>query len=355
MASRLTQLRLHAQAIADARFDTPADVVRGLVAMQAQDYLGALWAVGLRMRAVSEAAIEQAIAERRIVRTWPMRGTLHFVAAEDVRWLLALLTPRVIALNAARIERDFGLDAAMLKRCRRVVEKALAGKALTRNALYAALDAGGIASAEQRGLHIIGRLAQDGLVCIGPRAGKQPTFVLLDEWLPPAPRRTREDALAELARRYFTSRGPATAQDFAWWSSLTVKDAQAGIALAQAQLAREVIDGTTYWLSPSATALRGTNAIYLLPPFDEYLVAYKDRSALYGSDVSRQVIGINGLVNASIVSKGRVVGLWKRRLQAAAVAIATQPFAALNRTESAAVATATRRYAAFLGLPVANA
>jgi len=352
MASRLAQLRLSAQAIVDARFDAPADVVRWLVAMQAQDYYGALWAVGLRMRAAREAAVEQAIAERRIVRTWPMRGTLHFVAAEDTRWMLELLTPRVIALNAARIERDFGLDAAVLKRCRRVVEKALRGKALTRSELYAALDAGRIASAEQRGIHVTGRLAQEGLICLGPRAGKQPTFVLLDEWLPAVPRKTREEALAELAQRYFRSRGPATAQDFAWWSGLTVKDAQAGIALAQSQLAQDVINGTTYWLSPSAATPRSTNAIHLLPPFDEYLVAYKDRSAALDPSLGRQVIGINGLVNASIIRDGHVAGVWKRTLQKQSVAVLPSLFSPLPRAHHQALARTAKQYGAFLGLPV---
>lgn len=352
MASHLTQHRLAAQAIADARFDTPADVVRWLVAMQAQDYYGALWAVGLRMRGASEAVVEQAIAERRIVRTWPMRGTLHFVAAEDVRWMLELLTPRVIALNAARIERDFGLDAALLKRCRRVVTKALAGgEVLTRSALYAALDAGGIASAGQRGLHVTGRLAQEGLICLGPRAGKQPTFVLLDEWLPTTPRKTREEALAELALRYFCSHGPATAQDFAWWSGLTVKDAQAGVALARSQLAHETIDGATYWSAPTVTASH-SSAIHLLPPFDEYLVGYKDRSAALDPALGRQVIGINGLVNASIVRDGRVAGVWKRTLQKTSVAIATELFLPLPKAHRPALARTAKRYGAFLGWPV---
>ncbi|MCI4567915.1 winged helix DNA-binding domain-containing protein [Lysobacter sp. CFH 32150] len=349
----LLKHRLHAQGIATARFDTPADVVRWLVAMQAQDYYGALWAVGLRMRAASEAVIEQAIAERRIVRTWPMRGTLHFVAAEDARWMLELLTPRVIALNAARIERDFGLDAAMLTRCRRIVGKALAGgKALTRGALYAALDEGGVSCAEQRGIHVTGRLAQEGLICLGPRAGKQPTFVLLDEWLPAVPRKTREEALAELAHRYFRSRGPATAQDFAWWSNLTVKDAQAGIALAQSRLVRDVVDGSTYWLSPDATPSHKSSAIHLLPPFDEYLVAYKDRSAALDTSLGRQVIGINGLVNASIIRDGRVAGVWKRAVQKQSVMVLPNLFASLPRAQHQALARTTKQYGAFLGLPV---
>lgn len=352
----LARQRLRQQAITDPRFAAPADVVRWFGAMQAQDYLGALWAVGLRMQAATEAMVEAAIADRSIVRTWPMRGTLHFVAAEDVRWMQGLLTPRVIARDRARIERDFGLDAATLKCCRRIVGKALAaGTPMTRSALYAALDAGGIASAGQRGLHVTGRLAHEGLLCLGPRAGKQPTFVLLDAWLPATPHKAHDEALAELARRYFGSHGPATAQDFAWWSGLTVKDAQAGIALAQAHLASDSIDGATYWWSSDALQPAAANSVHLLPPFDEYLVAYKNRSAALDAAHGRQVIGINGLVNASIVVDGRVVGTWKRSVGKDAVML-TPTFlmpaglASIKRSGAAAVKREARRYGSFLGM-----
>ena len=345
--------RLQRQAITDPRFATPADVVRWFGAMQAQDYLGALWAVGLRMAGATQAIVEQAIADRDIVRTWPMRGTLHFVAAEDVRWMQGLLAPRVIARDRARIERDFGLDAATLKRCRRIVDKALAdGTPMTRSALYAALDAGGIASAGQRGLHVTGRLAHEGVLCLGPRAGKQPTFVLLEAWLPATPHRTRDEALAELARRYFGSHGPATAHDFAWWSGLTVKDAQAGIALAQAHLVRDDSAGIASWRMDDTLQPAAADSVHLLPPFDEYLVGYKDRSAALDPAFGRQVIGINGLVNASIVVDGRVVGTWKRSVGNQAVTIAPvfltpRP---IKRGGAPAIKREARRYGVFLGV-----
>ncbi len=347
----IARLRLRQQAIADPRFDTPADVVRWFGAMQAQDYQGALWAVGLRMRAATQATVERAIADRSIVRTWPMRGTLHLVAAEDVRWMQALLAPRVIDRDRARIERDFGLDAATLKRCRRIVGKALAdGTPMTRSGLYAALDAGGIASAGQRGLHVTGRLAHEGLLCLGPRAERQPTFVLLDAWLPATPQKTRDEALAELARRYFGGHGPATAQDLAWWSGLTVKDAQAGIALAHAHLVREDNAGIAYWRSSDAMEPAAVGSVHLLPPFDEYLVGYKDRSAALDPAFGREVIGINGLVNASIVVDGRVVGTWKRSVGKDAVTIAPRLLAPTKRGGATAIKRAAARYGVFLGV-----
>ena len=330
--------------------------MRWLGAIQAQDYFGSLWAVGLRMQHASEASVEQAIADRHIVRTWPMRGTLHLVCAADVRWMQQLLTPRVLAGNAARIEREYGLDEPAFKRCRKVVEKALRdGVPVTRNALYQALDDAGIATAQQRGIHITGQLAQEGLICGGPREGRQPTFVLLDAWLPAMPSKSRDEALADLALRYVNSRGPATAQDFAWWSGLTVKDAQAAIASVQSRLRQETIDGKVFWLSPDA-AFDGTprKSVHLLPPFDEYLVGYRDRSAAVDPAFNRAVIAINGLVNASIVVDGRIVGLWRRSLGKDRVDITLISFRSLNKGERAAIEIVAKRYGRFIGKAVST-
>src|SRR5689334_3710438 len=200
----LSQRRLRNQYINGSRLEGPAEVVRALGAVQAQDYYSALWAIGLRLRGVCEAEVEQAIVERRIVRTWPMRGTLHFVAAEDVRWLTELLAPRILLRNAARLLRDFAIDRPVIKRASKIVQAALrGGSALTRAALYEQLDASGIETGQQRGMHILWWLAHDGLICCGPRAGKQHTFVLLDEWVPGPSSLTRDEALALLAQRYF--------------------------------------------------------------------------------------------------------------------------------------------------------
>lgn len=352
----VTQQRLLRQGIADARFATPLDTVSWLLAVQAQDYSAALWAVGLRMRDGSEAEVERGIAERKLIRTWPMRGTLHLVAADDVRWLLELLAPRVIASRSAMVARHFGLDAATLKRCRRVVSHALRdGKPMRRDRLYAALDAAGIASSQMRGVHITGHLAMEGLICGGPRDGRQPTFVLLDAWAPHARSKPRDASLAELALRYFASRGPATAQDLAWWSGLTVKNASAAIALAGAGLVQETIDGKAYWHAAS-TMPKGDGkpaaSVHLLPPFDEYLVGYRDRSAALDSEHNRTVVAINGLFNASVVVDGRIAGLWKRNVGKTSIAPEWQPFRPLPKSRLPALRAAAKRYGAFVGMPV---
>ena len=346
--------RLINQRIARTSFESPADVVRWLGAVQAQDFLGALWAVGLRMRSAIEDDVEKALADRTIVRTWPMRGTLHFVAAADVRWMLELLTPRVVAASTRRLQQELELDDAVLARSRKVCVKALqGGRQLSRKAMYEALEAAGIAATGQRGLHILWRLAQEGLLCFGARAGKQQTFVLLDEWIPDARRLDRDEALAELARRYFISHGPATVQDFTWWSGLAATDALAGLESVKSDLVYEVIDGQTYWLSPSMpTAGDASPAAYLLPAYDEYTVAYKDRSAVLDPKDARRADSGSGIFHPIMVLDGKVVGTWKRALQRGSAAITLRPFTVLKKTEKKAFSEATRQYGAFLGLPV---
>jgi hypothetical protein len=351
----IARWRLHNQHIAQAPFEKPGDVVRWLGTVQAQDYLGSLWAVGLRMRQAAESAVEQAIADRTIIRTWPMRGTLHFVAPEDVRWMLKLLTPRVIARNKSRLLRQFDLDDATIARSKDVVVNALrGGRHLTRSALYKVLEAAHIPAVGQRGLHISWWLAQEGSICFGARQGKQPTFVLLDEWVPAARTLERDEALAELARRYFVSHGPATVQDFAWWSGLAAADARAGLEMVKPHLAHETVDGRTYWLSPVAPAVQtGPPRAYLLPAYDEYMVGYTDRSAALDRVQAQGVTPSNAAVlGPTIVVDGKVVGTWKRTFGKGSVVVAPELVVSLAEAEAQAFAAATRHYGGFLGLPV---
>jgi hypothetical protein len=354
-SSDIARLRLHTQRIAGAGFEKPGDVVAWLGAVQAQDYLGALWAVGLRMRNAVEADIEQALADRTIIRTWPMRGTLHFVASADIRWMLELLTPRVVANNAQLLLRRFDLDEGAFARSKELFARALqGGRRLTRNAMYAVLEAGGV-SASQRGRHILWRLAQDGFICFGAREGKQQTFALLDEWAPRSKRMARDESLAEIAKRYFTSHGPATLRDFAWWSGLTMADATAGLEMAKRSLAQENINGQTYWLASSIPPTNDSSpTAYMLPAFDEYTVAYKDRSAALDPAFGKQANSGNGIIYPTIVVDGQVVGTWKRTLKKNSLAISPSPFTKLKRAETRAISEAASHYGKFLGASVVS-
>lgn len=349
---RLTAMRLHHQGIASPQAATVADTVARLGAVQAQDYHAALWAVGLRTAGASEADVEAAIARGEIIRTWPMRGTLHLLTAADVRWMLALMASRVIALDAARQQREYGLDQRLAGLCADVLSRALeGGRRLTRSALYEVLETAGIATGQQRGLHILGLLAQQGVLCQGPREGRQPTFALLREWAPQSRDLPREQALTELALRYFRSRGPATVQDFSNWSGLTVTDARRGLQAAAQQLQKTSLDGRDYWFGADAEP-HPAPAVHLLPAFDEYLIAYKDRSAALDPAIARQVIGVNGLYNPVIVIDGRVAATWKRSIGRESVALELQPLRTLKRTELRAIGDCVRRYGQFLGKPV---
>ncbi|HEX5084114.1 MAG TPA: winged helix DNA-binding domain-containing protein [Blastocatellia bacterium] len=349
--SDIARLRLHNQRISASMFRRPADAVAWLGAVQAQDYLGALWAVGLRLRNAVEADIEQALADRKIIRTWPMRGTLHFVAAADARWMLELLTPRIVANIAQTFLRQFDLDERAFARSKELFVRALqGGKRLARTAMYKVLEEGGVSTAGQRGRHILWRMAQDGVICFGSREGRQQTFALLDEWAPKAKRLSRDESLAEITKRYFTSRGPATLQDFMWWSGLTKADASAGLEMAKRSLVRETFNGQPYWLASSTPETKDPPpSAYLLPAFDEYTVAYKDRGAVLDPAYTKQANPGNGVLSPVIVIGGRVVGTWKRTLKKDSLAISQSHFAKLKRIEAQAITEAASRYGKFLG------
>jgi hypothetical protein len=357
--ARIGHARLYSQQISAPRATTPAAVVAWLGAMQAQDYLGVLWAIGLRMAPevrATEALVEAAIADRSIVRTWPLRGTLHLVAAADIRWILELLGPRSIAQSASRL-RELGIDEQALVQSRGVVESTLAGgQCLTREELFARLQAAGVATTGQRGVYILSTLSHQGVLCFAARRARQFTFALLDEWLLPSPRMARDEALVELARRYFQSHGPATVQDFARWAGLTLGDARAGLDGATPGLVREIAHSAEYWMDSRSAALLGESpverpVVHLLPGFDEFLLGYADREAVVERDDEERYIhpGGNGIFFGTVVARGRVIGTWKRTLKARSVRVAVDLFAELETAEEEAVEAAANRYGAYLG------
>ena len=345
----LLRTRLVNQQIAAQQFKTPGEIVKWLGAVQAQDYLGALWAVGCRLRNAKEKDIEKAIADKNIVRTWPMRGTLHFVAPEDAKWMLQLLTPRVIARAAGEYKRS-GLDKKVFDKSRKVLIKTLqGGKQLERSEMYRVLEEAKIDTSNTRGLHILGLLAQEGIICFGPRRGKQQSFVLLDEWIPDSKLLKGDEALAELTKRYFTGHGPASIQDFVWWSGLTVIEAKKGLELVKKNFVEEEINGQSYWMTQ--TIARGkTSGTYLLPCFDEYLVGYKDRSAALEILHTKKVFTINGIFNPVVIINGQVVATWKRSFVKKEVLIQIQSFRALSPIQKLSIEKATKKYSRFIGM-----
>lgn len=273
-------LRLRNQHLIGDKFGSASEVVGWLGAVQAQDYAGARWALAQRMKRAVDAEIERAFDAGEILRTHVLRPTWHFVLPADIRFLLALSAPRVRTLMRT-YDVKLELDRAVLDRSQQLLARALTGgEHRTRSELARALEQGGITATGQRLGHIMMHAELDALVCSGPRRGKQFTYALLSERAPGARSMTREQALAELTRRYFTSHGPALPQDFAWWSGLTLEDARAGLALASEALSELVVDGRTYHHAGSARPPRpATSVVHLLPNYDEHVIAYRERNA----------------------------------------------------------------------------
>jgi hypothetical protein len=331
--------RLHAQQIASPRLATPAEVVGWMGAVQAQDYLASLWAVGLRMPGATEAIVEAAIEDGSIVRIHALRGTWQYIARDDVRWMLALVGRRLSAGAAAR-HRQLGLDDATLARgIDLLAAHVRGGRHATRAELATALGGVGIDSSGQRLIHMLAHAELTGVLCSAPRRGKQVTFAAFDERIPAAPALDRVAAAAELARRFVQARAPATVEDFAWWSGLPLGEARPAFAAATPPAA-------------PPRSRRRTPRAYLLPAFDEYLIGYADRSAVLAA---RDVVKINaggGMLNAIVVVDGRVAGTWRRTFEKTGVVVTLAPVRALSAAERSAIDDAADRYGAFLGAPV---
>jgi hypothetical protein len=350
----IARLRLHNERLIGAPFKKPEDVVQWLGAVQAQDYAGAKWAIGQRVKNCVDAGVEQAFAGGKILRTHVMRPTWHFVMPADIRWLQELTAPRVKAAMAY-YDRKLELDGSVFKRTHAAIAKALqGGQHRTRTELARVLEGAGVTARGQRLGHIITRAELDALICSGALRGKQHTYALLDERAPEAKRLKRDEALAELTRRYFASHGPALAKDFAWWSGLTMADARAGIEMTKAHLLHELISDRTYWFAPpTATATVKDPTIHLLPNYDEYLIAYRDHSPSLGASLPPGSAALyDMLARHIIVLNGRVIGGWRSTTKRNEVSIETNLPVPLNGVRKAALRLAAERYSRFLGMPV---
>jgi hypothetical protein len=345
----IVSARLRNQKLSAPTFLRPVDVVRWFGAVQAQDFHGAKWALALRMREATNVAVEEAFNRGEILRTHLLRPTWHFVAPDDIGWLLELTAPRINARCVSTF-RKYELDRQVFKRSTRVLTNALKGeKHLTRAELKAALNRAGIAADDTvRFAHILLAGELDGVICSGPRRGNQFTYALLEERVLSGRRLSSEEALAELTRRYFASHGPATFADFVWWSGLTTNDARRGIASLDHEIEKTEDGETVYWSSGSLKTSRAryTDA-HLLPSYDEYNVAYKNRRPVYdenGRFTTWDALGPTVLIG------GRIVGTWSSTLDKKSVTIAFDAARNLNKNERAAFGKAAQRYADFLGV-----
>jgi len=341
----ILKLRLNNQRLSARKFERPIEVVRWLGGVQAQDYNAAKWALALRSVNATELKIEEAFNKGQILRTHVMRPTWHFVTPEDIRWLLELTSPRVNAV-CAHYYRKFELDDRFFHRAHKVIGKALQKERyLTRVELRDRLIAQGVGPGDAVRLgFILIRAELDGLVCSGPRQGKQFTYALLDERVSPVKKINRDEALAKLSLRYFKSHGPATLRDFAWWSGLSLSDVKAGVGMVANKLQLE----QGYYFSGSAS--EPTAEVVLLPAFDEYLVGYTDRSAATGP-LSEEEVLPNAIFNSVVLIRGLVKGDWSKKSGARELVINVNNWSKMSKTTLRALESAGANYGHFVGLP----
>jgi hypothetical protein len=352
----IVRRRLQNQRLIGKPFASPAKTVAWHVAMQSQDYGGAKWAVGQRTAGASDASVDAAFQRGEILRTHVLRPTWHFVAPADIRWLLQLSAPRIKALSApyfrAPYFRKHGLDAAALRKSRRVLEKQLPGRQLTRDELALALAQAGLPTKGEALSYQMIAAELDALICSGARRGKQHTYALLEERVAQAPARSRDEALAELALRYLQGHGPALVQDLAWWSGLTIADAKRGVAACAEQLRSANVAGKLYWFAPLSRGAPLTEpVVHLLPNYDEQLIAYRYRRNAVAEALGGRVGPGDGVFDGHLVTvDGQVVGSWRRELGKTSVVVNVTTLRKLSRAERQQLALAARKYAAFVEL-----
>lgn len=353
MADAGLRERLARQRLAGPPAGGVADVVRWFGAMQAQDYAAATWAIGLRGDGFCAADVDAALADGSVVRTHILRPTWHIVAREDLRWVVALSGPRVLATTATR-QAQLGIDDAMVARAEAAVTAALrGGRALPRGELFDVLtrEAGIDIGVPQRGPWLLSILELRGVTCSGPRVGKQFTWALLDERVPAMAIPSRDASLAELARRYFQARGPAALKDFSWWSGLTLADCRKAVVLAGEVLHVVAGDGPAR-ITAAAPPPGGDGdppGLTLLPAFDEYTVGYADRSALLAHpDADPGLTSFDLLDPVLIDGAGRVAGTWRRTAaKGGAVTVEPRFFGTPSRAEKTAFDRQAARCRAF--------
>ena len=348
--SETAQHRLANQQVSQPELSTPEELAHWMGAMQAQDYEMAKWALGVRLPGSTRKDIEKAIQAGQIIRTHLLRPTWHFVAANNLRWILELSAPRIRVAARSR-QKQLGITKELISKSNKVIEQALANnKAMMRKELVEHLEDTGFKNEDNKASHLLINAELDGVICSGPSLEKDYTYALFEDPVPPAQKLTKEEALAKLALTYFKSHGPATLEDFTWWSGLTKTGARKALKLAEEKLISDEIDSQTYWISEE-TKHPGFHeeSVYLLPAYDEYLISYRDRNAAIRIEDQKRAISNNGIFRPIIVLNGEVVGIWKRTEKKNAVYVETKFFRDLSKERIEQVEEAAKKFADFLG------
>ena len=347
--NEISKIRLHNQQIDRSGFNNVQNLVSWMGAIQAQDYNMSKWAVGIRVSGSTEQSIEKAFRKGEIIRTHLMRPTWHLVSSADIYWLLELTAPHIKPLLQSR-HKHLELTETIINKSKSVIEKILVGgKHRTREELMLQLQNAKISTDGQRAAHLMLLCELDGIVCSGEPIEKKQTYALLEERVPKPQAICRDEALAELAKRYFTSHGPATIQDFIWWSGLRVKDAKNALELVKAHFTSVNSDRQTYWFTANSSFVETSNkSAHLLPAYDEFIISYRDRSASILAENHKKAISENGLFRPIVVVNGHVAGTWKRIQKKDKAQIETEYFQSNEQPAKNLIENAAARYGQFI-------
>jgi hypothetical protein len=345
----VSNIREAGQRISLTEFNTAPEIVGWMGAIQAQDYSMAKWAVGCRLTDSSDEKVEASFDNGEIIRTHVMRPTLHLISANDIYWMTELTAPR-IKPGLKSWNKKFELTDSILKRCNHLIEKKLLnGLSLTRGEISEEFNKEKIKTDENRLYHILVCAELDGIICSGPRKNGKHTYALLRERVPYRNVYTRGESLAELAKRYFTSHGPATLLDFVWWSGLSVKEAGVALESVKSMLISEIVDFKKYWFTGSSPKSNSMGrSVHLLAAFDEFLISYKDRSAAISTSDNKKAVSTNGIFYPVIIENGQVIGVWKRQMKKNNVIIEIDLFSPKNKTSRSLIEEKCCQYGQFV-------
>lgn len=344
--------RLHNQQLIDSHCRTPGEIVHWLGAVQAQEYDYSKWGLSLRLPSTVDGVIEDAYKKGFILRTHMMRPTWHFVTPEDIRWIQNLTKDRVHTVNGT-MYRKLELDEATLHRGADVIAAAMqGGRTLTRKELSYSLAQAGIVADSMRLSYLVMYAELEAVICSGPRVGKQFTYMLVEERAPNAKTLPRDEALAELTLRFYTSHGPSTINDFSWWSGLTIADVKSGVAMVKPHLDSQEIEGRAYWHAPAAAVPHATPPLaFLLPPYDEYTIAYKNSDAFLNTQMMETFMAHAWTYQGVAIYDGRIVGCWRRKVTRTQATIELVPLRPLTAAEQEAFTAQAKQFQSFLGIP----
>jgi hypothetical protein len=344
MNTTIRAIRMSGQQLAGPAFERPGELVSWMGAIQAQDYPMSKWAIGLRLKSATIQTIEKALEKGDILRTHVMRPTWHLVPAEDIRWMLKLSEPHIKTINQTR-DKTLEITESLFCQACRLIEKMLEGhRSLTRQEIAAGLSRAGITADRPRMNHFMMRAEAEGIVCSGIDKGKHPTYALLDERAAPAKELHREEALAKLSERYFRSHSPAGLYDFAWWSGLSVTEARQAIRLIEPLLIADRFGEHTLFVHQSCKEAPDKEVLHLLPPYDEYIISYKDRSAVLDLPYYPQAFNAQGIFSPLILHKGALIGRWRKSIRKNQLTIEPSFFEQHLALNEAQLDTAVRKY-----------